>query len=303
MRHEEGRFPDAHDTSIYHQRWLPDSQPHAVLVIVHGLAEHCGRYTNVVDYFVPRGYAVCGADHVGHGRSGGRRVYVRRFEDLTDVLGTYTSIIRGWYPGKPLFLLGHSLGALIGSVYLLEHPRAFAGAILSGPLVSVPESVSQVTLRASRILSALAPGLGVAAVDASGVSRDPAVVAAYIGDPLVYLGKTTARLGHEILKAIARVTANAAQITLPILILQGSDDRLVPPEGAAMLRRAVGSADKILSVYDGLYHEIYNEPERDAVLADIEVWLRQRIAPGNQPPASTGSGGSSSRPAATPRPC
>ena len=277
MEHNEGRFEGVRNTNIYYQYWLPEDRPSASLLIVHGLAEHCGRYTTLIDHFVPRGFAVYGADHVGHGKSGGRRVFVERFDDFISVLETYVGMIRQWQPGKPLFMIGHSLGALIGAVYILDHPADLNGAILSGPLVKVPDNISPLTVLLSRILSVLSPKLGVAAVDATGVSRDPAVVRAYIDDPLVYSGKTTARLGCEMLKAMHRVEREAPGITLPILILQGSEDRLVSPDGAEMLHRAAGSADKTLKVYDGLHHEIYNEPERAEVLADVDAWLRERL--------------------------
>ena len=279
MEHHEGRFEGVRGTEIRYQYWLPDGEPDASLLIVHGLAEHCGRYANVIDRFVPRGYAVYGVDHIGHGKSAGRRVYVERFGDFIAVLKTYVDRIGEWRPGVPLFMVGHSLGALIGAVYLLDHPGDLAGAILSGPLVKVPDNISPATVLLSRLLSVVLPKLGVAAVDATGVSRDPAVVRAYVEDPLVYTGKTTARLGCEMLKAMHRVAEEASKIQLPLLVLQGGADRLVSPDGAEMLHRLAGSTDKTLKVYDGLHHEVYNEPERDVVLADVEAWLRERLDP------------------------
>ena len=277
MKHHEGRFKGVRNTDICYQYWLPEGEPSASLLIVHGLAEHCGRYTNVIDHFVPRGFAVYGVDHVGHGKSGGRRVFVERFGDFISVLETYVAMVRDWQPRTSLFMIGHSLGALIGAVYLLDHQEDLAGAVLSGPLVKVPGNISLATVLLSRILSVLLPRLGVAAVDASGVSRDPVVVRAYIDDPLVYCGKTTARLGGEMLKAMHRVTREGYRIELPLLVLQGSEDRLVSPDGAKMLHRVAGSGDKTLKIYDGLHHEIYNEPERAEVFADVEAWLRQRL--------------------------
>ena len=280
MEHHEGWFEGVRGTEIRYQYWLPDGEPDASLLIVHGLAEHCGRYANVIDRFVPRGYAVYGVDHIGHGKSAGRRVYVERFGDFIAVLKTYVDRIGEWRPGVPLFMVGHSLGALIGAVYLLDHPGDLAGAILSGPLVKVPDNISPATVLLSRLLSVVLPKLGVAAVDATGVSRDPAVVRAYVDDPLVYTGKTTARLGCEMLKAMRRVAEEVHKIEIPLLVLQGGADRLVSPDGAEMLHRLAGSADKTLKVYDGLHHEVYNEPERDVVLADVEAWLRERLDPG-----------------------
>jgi alpha-beta hydrolase superfamily lysophospholipase len=273
MRHQEGTFKGIRDASIYYQSWLPEGEPKGVLLIVHGLAEHSGRYMNVVNHFVPLGYAVYGVDHVGHGKSSGTRVYVERFENYTDTLKTYFDMVRHWQPEKPVFLLGHSMGGLIGAVYLLDHQAELTGAVLSGPAVKVHGNVSPALIFVGRVISVLMPKMGVLGLEAEGVSRDPAVVQAYINDPLVCRGKVTARLSAELVKAIRRVAAEAANIRLPILILQGSADRLVDPKGARMLYDAVNSVDKTIKIYDGLYHEVYNEPEHDQVLGDVEAWL------------------------------
>ena len=277
MEHQEGYFKGVREADIYYQFWLPEGKPKACLVIVHGLAEHSGRYMNVVNYFVSRGFAVYGLDHLGHGQSDGERVYVERFDDFTVPLKKYFDMIDMWQPGVPVFLVGHSLGGLIGSYYLLDHQDELDGAVLSGPGVKIPDNISQATILLGKIFSVLMPKAGMIQLDANAVSKDPAVVDAYVNDPLVYTGKTTARLAAEMLKAMKRVTNQAGQINLPILILQGGEDKLVDPGGANMLYEIISSKDKTLKMYEGLYHEVFNEPEREKVLRDMEVWLEAHI--------------------------
>jgi len=277
MKHQEGFFRGVRDANIYYQSWLPESEPRAVLLIVHGLAEHSGRYGNVVNHFVPLGYAVYGIDHLGHGKSDGTRVYVKSFDDYTNTLKVYFDKIRGWHADKPIFLVGHSMGGLIGAVYLLDHQAELAGAVLSGPAVKIPSYVTTPILFVGKMLSALIPKFGLLALEADGVSRDPSVVQAYVNDPLVYRGKATARLAAEMLKAMQAISGQATKINLPILIVQGSADRLVNPAGARMLYDAVSSADKEIRIYDGFYHEVFNEPEHDKVLHDVEIWLEAHL--------------------------
>ncbi len=277
MKHEEGLFKGVRDAKIYYQDWLPEGEPRAVLLIVHGLAEHSGRYGNVVNRFVPLGYAVYGMDHLGHGKSEGRRVHVERFDDYMSTLKVYFDKIREWQPNKPIFLVGHSMGGLIGAVYLLDHQAELAGAVLSGPAVKIPEYVTPFILFMGKMLSALVPKYGLLLLDANGVSRDPAVVQAYVSDPLVHRGKATACLAAEMLKAMQTVSGQAARITLPIMIVQGSADKLVNPAGAQMVYDAVSSVDKEIRIYDGFYHEVFNEPEHDKVLHDVEIWLEAHL--------------------------
>ncbi|MCJ7786070.1 MAG: alpha/beta hydrolase [Desulfobacterales bacterium] len=279
MKHQEGFFKGIRDANVYFQGWLPESEPKAVLLIVHGLAEHCGRYMSVVNHFVPLGYAVYGIDHLGHGKSDGKRVYVERFNDYTNTLKVYFDMIHGWQPDKPIFLVGHSMGGLISAVYLLDHQAELAGAVLSGPAVKIPKHVTPAMLFVGKMLSTLIPKFGLLSLEADGVSRDPSVVQAYVSDPLVHRGKATARVAAEMLKAMQTISGQAARITLPILIVQGSADRLVNPAGARMLYNAVSSVDKEIRIYDGLYHEVFNEPEHDKVLRDIEIWLEAHLAP------------------------
>jgi acylglycerol lipase len=290
MKRQEGNFKAVRDSTIYYQCWLPDGQPRAVLLVVHGIGEHGGRYMNVVNYLIPRGYAVYAIDHIGHGKSDGAREYVERFEDYIDTLKVFFDMIcvahpgavpsGKWQPNRPIFMLGHSLGGLIGTVYLLDHQAGLAGAIISGPAVKVPDNISPVTVALGKFFSTVMPKFGLVGLSADGVSRDPAVVQAYVDDPLVFTGKTPARSAAEMLKAMQRVGAQAARITLPILILQGSEDKLVDPRGAQMLYDKVGSADKTYKLYEGLYHEVHNEPEHDRVLGDVGEWLEAHVQGG-----------------------
>lgn len=277
MEHREGYMKGVRDTNTFYQCWLPEGEPKAILLIVHGLAEHSGRYMNVVNHFVPAGYAVYGIDHIGHGKSDGERVFVDRFQDYTTTLATYVDMIRDWHPDKPIFMIGHSMGGLIGAAYLLEHQHKLSGAVLSGPGIKVPDNVSQTIIFIGKILSKILPRAGILQLDSKGVSKDPAVVAAYVNDPLVYTGKVTARLGAEMLKTMQDVTNNAARIKLPLTIVQGSDDILIDPGGAQLLFDSVGSEDKSIKVYEGFYHEVFNEPEHGQVLNDVRKWIEARL--------------------------
>jgi alpha-beta hydrolase superfamily lysophospholipase len=277
MKHIDGNFKGIRNLNIYYQGWLPDVNIKAVLLVVHGLGEHSGRYMNVVNHFVPLDYAVYGFDHVGHGKSDGEREMVGDFDDFTDTLSIFYKMVSQWQKDAPIFILGHSMGGLISSYYLIDHQADFKGAIISGPVVKVGEDISQGTIIMGKILSKIAPKMGILALDANAISKDPAVVTAYENDPLVFHGKTPARLAAEMLSAMQRVNSEASKITLPIILVHGSEDALADPAGSQMLYDETNSKDKTLKIYDGLYHEVFNEPERDQVLKDVANWLESHL--------------------------
>ena len=277
MDHIQDTFQGVRNTNIFYQAWLPQGDVKAVLLLVHGLGECCDRYKNVVNHLVPLGYAIYGLDHIGHGRSEGAREFVERFEDYADTLAIYYGMVKGWNAGKPIFLIGHSMGGLIATYYLLDHQADFQGAVISAPAIKVSDSISPMTITLGKLLSALAPKAGLLALDVNGISRDPEVVAAYVNDPLVFHGKTPARLAAEMLKAMLRVAAEVGKITLPFIVVQGSQDKLVDPAGAQLLYDRASSPDKTIKVYEGLYHEVFNEPERAQVLKDVETWLAAHV--------------------------
>jgi alpha-beta hydrolase superfamily lysophospholipase len=277
MQHIEGNFKGKRAVNISYQAWIPAGEIKAVLLVVHGMGEHCGRNMNVVNHFVPLGYAVYGLDHIGHGKSGGRREFVERFEDFTATLAIFYREVAHWQENKPIFFLGHSLGGTIVLVYLLDYPNDFCGAILSAPAVRVAVLIPQAALTIGKFFSRLTPNIGLFKLNALNISSDPGVVEAYINDPLIFHGRTPIRLAVELFAAMGRIAAEAKKITLPLIILQGSADRLIDPAGAKMLYDKASSKDKTLRIYDGLYHEVFNEPERDRVLTDVETWLAAHV--------------------------
>jgi alpha-beta hydrolase superfamily lysophospholipase len=272
VRQRRGTFSGVRGVPIAHREWLPEGEARGTVVIAHGINEHGGRYAHVAQRLVDDGWMVGAADHRGHGLSGGRRAAVERFDDWITDLDSYIRDVLTAAP-RPLFLVGHSLGGLIAVVYALRHPDVLDGLVLSSPSVMPPTTVSPAAIRAGRFLSRWASNLPVVTLRLDAVSRDPAVVEAYRSDPLVHLGKVRARTGAEILRAIDEVQRDIARLRLPVLSVQGTVDMLVDPGAARWVDAHVGSADHTLHVYEGLYHEVFNEPERERVLDDVVGWL------------------------------
>jgi len=277
MKHIEGTFKGPKGLNLFYQYWLPDQNPKAVLMIVHGLAEHSGRYTNIVNHFVPRGYAVCGFDYRGHGKSDGIRCYVDRFSDYVFDVRAFFEKVHQEYSSLKIFLVGHSLGATIAIPYALRYQRDLAGLIISGVLLKPGASIPTALKPVARLISVLFPKMGLTVIDAIAISQDKSVVDAYVNDPLVYRGKIPARFVAELIKTVDRLPSQIPTITLPIFIGHGTDDRLCNPEGSQMLYNLVGSHDKTLKLYKGFYHEIFNEPEHEKVMADVEAWLSAHV--------------------------
>lgn len=254
-------------------RHWPVAPPRAVVLLAHGLFEHAARYDHVAARLNAAGLSVVALDHWGHGRSDGVRGFVPAFTVFLDGMDALLDQVRAHYPHSPLLLLGHSMGGLIAVHHLLRHQASYAAAAVSGPAILPAAPPSRLTIWISRILSRIAPRLGVVTLDSGGVSRDAAVVAAYHADPLVHDGKIGARLAQQMFDAMAAARANAGAITLPLLVQHGGADSLAAPAGGAYLHDHAGAQDKSLMLYPDLFHEIYNEPEQAAVLDDLVRWF------------------------------
>jgi acylglycerol lipase len=274
VRHRELQIPGCHDVALFAQAWLPERDPRAVVVISHGLAEHGGRYPEVAARLVASEYAVYALDHRGHGRSGGPRANVDRFAYLVSDLGTFAGRAQREHPGAPVFLLGHSMGGAIALACALRYKGSLKGLALSAPALAAGETVSSLKMLMLRLLSSVAPSTGALTLPATAISRDPAVVEAYEQDPLVYRGAIPARTIVELLQAMAAFPASAPELRIPVLVQHGTADTLVPLAATRPIYETLGQPKaRTIRIYEGLFHEIYNEPERDRVLADLAVWL------------------------------
>ncbi|MCF7808408.1 MAG: lysophospholipase [Candidatus Marinimicrobia bacterium] len=272
----ETTFETIDGFSLYECSWLLD-EPKGIVLICHGIAEHCGRYDHVARSLCEAGYGVVAFDLRGHGKSSGKRNYVDSFSDYLDDLGEVLDRLKKTYPGIPVFLMGHSMGGGIVTLFAMERHPDVKGLLLSAPSAKVSDDLSPLLQKISGILSALAPKLPAIKLDNSFISKDPKVREAYDSDPLNYRKGILARTGAEVLKSTKQISEGCNAIEEPILIMHGTEDKLADMSGSEMLYEKVASKDKTLKRYEGLYHEILNEPEQDIVKADIIQWLDDHI--------------------------
>jgi alpha-beta hydrolase superfamily lysophospholipase len=273
----EQTFDGVGGVRIVYDVWTPDVTPRAVVILSHGFGEHARRYDHVSARFGREGLVTYALDHRGHGRSGGKRVLVKDISEYTGDFDTLVGIATQEHPGVTRIVLGHSMGGGIVFAYGVEHPDDYDLMVLSGPAVAAQTAVSPLLAWLAKTIGAIAPGLPVQQLDAGAISRDPDVVNAYNTDPLVHHGKVPAGLARALMLVGETMPQRAASLTAPLLVVHGSDDRLIPVDGSRQLVAAVGSPDVELKVYPGLYHEVFNEPEQDQVLDDVVSWINARL--------------------------
>ncbi len=292
MRHEDGTFSGWGGLTIYWQAWRVEAGPRAQIVVVHGAGDHSGRCARLAGELNELGFDVWALDHRGHGRSAGQRAIIDRLEHALADIDTLIDRVRATDDERPLFLLGHSYGGLIATIYALEHGERLDGLVLVAPAL-VADAASPLLRATGRLLSVLAPALPVYPVDPRAVSRDPAEVAAYRFDPLVHHRRLPVRTIAEAGVAIETLPERLPQLRLPLLVLHGSEDRIVPPAGGRLAYERAGSSDKALRLYAGFYHDLFKEPagERQRVLDDLVAWLMDHSAPrATRTGAATASG-------------
>ncbi|WP_280499119.1 alpha/beta hydrolase [Nocardia cyriacigeorgica] len=265
-----------HGARIEWRAWLPEGGARGVIVLVHGVAEHAGRYEHVGRRLADVGFAVYALDHPGHGNSGGARANIGSMDAAADNVATLLAMARREFPALPAFLLGHSMGSLIVLFLVTRAPIEVDGVVVSAPPLDIPVG-NPIQRLLAPVLTKLTPNLGVLKLDSSGISRDPKVVAAYDSDPLVFRGKLPARTATEILNAAIAVKGRLRKLTAPTLAMHGTADTIAAPSSTDLIEKGAGAEDLTVRRYDGLYHEIFNEPEQDQVLTDVVDWLEAHL--------------------------
>jgi alpha-beta hydrolase superfamily lysophospholipase len=262
---------------LFTQAWIPAGDPRGVLVLVHGLKDHSARYGALVKALTARGVAVHTQDLRGHGRSGGERVWVDEFGQYVQDVAKVADQARAAYPGKPVFVMGHSMGGAIATLYALQQGPALAGLVLSAPALKPGKDVSGFLIGVTKFVNLLASRAKVLDLDDTKFSRDPKVVEGMRSDPLIHQPPGPARTARELLVTLELLQTDALKVAVPLLCLHGSADVVTDPDGCRNLVKQAAAKDKTLRIYDGFWHDLAHEPGGAAVVRDVAEWLVARL--------------------------
>jgi len=273
----EGEFKTHDGLHLYDRCWEPAGEARAHLALIHGYGEHCSRYAHVASAFNDAGIAVHTYDQRGFGHSPGKRAYIARFESLLQDLDVFLAHIQPRFLGKPCFLMGHSMGGLVLASYVETRTIHPPGLVFCSPFLAFSDDVSPILLKLADLIGTVAPWLPIGGVDNTYLSRDPAIAQAADADPLAFHGKVCAGTGAQFNAAIRSARGNFGKITAPAYIVHGENDHIVPCAASKLLYDGIRSQDKTLKLYEGGYHELWNDLEKEAMIAGIVEWVIAHI--------------------------
>ena len=274
----EGRFDGVDGLSIFYRSWRPDTVARGVVVIVHGFNSHSGYYTWVASQLIDAGLAVYALDHRGRGRSDGERFFVEKVADYVSDLATFVQLAKSENPGLPVFMLGHSAGGVISCTYALDYQQELAGLICESFAFRVP--APDFALAVVKGLSHLAPHVHVLKLKNEDFSRDPEVVRFMNTDPLIANEVQPSLTVAEMVRADERLEREFPQLTLPLFIMHGTEDKATKPSGSQLFYDTAGSSDKTLKLYEGYAHDLLNDVGKEVVMKDIVRWIDARLPAG-----------------------
>jgi acylglycerol lipase len=271
----EETFKGTGGVEIFFRSWRPASKPRAVVVICHGVNSHSGQYLWAAEQFVAAGHAVYALDLRGRGKSGGARFYVDKVSDYVSDVAALVKLAKSREPGLPVFLLGHSAGGVVSCTYALDSQAELAGLICESLAFRVP--APNFALAVIKGLSRIAPRLPVLKLKNEDFSRDPKAVQALNADPLTANEVQPAKTVAALVRADERLEKNFQNITLPVFILHGTQDRATVPSGSQFFYDTVGSQDKTLKLYEGHFHDLLNDVDKEVVMADTQRWIDKHL--------------------------
>lgn len=279
MNHFEDHWETNDAVPIYARGWTGDEPPRAVVGLIHGIGEHIGRYAHVGQFLAQAGYACMGFDLRGHGRSGGKRGHTPQYQALLDDIALFLARLQARYPRKSVFLYGHSLGGNLVINFVLRRKPALIGVVTSAPALRLAFEPPPAKVALARLMNRILPAFSQpSGLETAALSRDEKVVQAYINDPLVH-DRVSARMFVGFYQSGIWALQNAHALNLPLLIIHGSADRLTSVEASREFAQKAGEKC-ILKVWQGLYHELHNEPEQGEVLEFVLGWMEQQLTAG-----------------------
>jgi len=272
MIHQTWEWKTTDNAAMFAQKWTPEKDVQASIILVHGFGEHSSRYEHLAEFYCQHHIQVLTYDLRGHGKSAGPRGHIPTMTTFYDDLSNFIKNTKDSLPDKPVFLYGHSMGGMIVISYVLKYHPSFTGVIATSPLIDTATPLSDSTVRLARFMNKIAPKLTMdSKLDRSGLSRDKKVVDAYDADPLVF-GKASTRLGVFLVDAKLFIKQHAAEFDLPLLTMAGSADRIVSTGEIDAFMKANPKAT--YKVWDGFYHELHNEPEKQEVFEYTLAWMK-----------------------------
>ncbi len=272
MKERETLWQTDDGLNLFARQWEPAAEKKGVICLVHGLGEHSGRYRHWAERLTDAGYCTVSLDLRGHGRSEGQRGDSPSFDHLADEVALMLDYARAEFPGRPCFLYGHSMGGMLALFYLIQRRPLLAGAVITSPFLHSVLDLRKDRIVMGKILNYVIPRMSVFnSLDIEALSRDPAVTAAYRNDPLVH-DRVTLRMVKGFIDTINYIFNRAGELNIPLLLMHGTGDRITFPSGSEKLCSLV-SGNCSLKLWEGLYHELHNEPEKDQVFAYLKDWL------------------------------
>jgi len=278
IRMIRGQFDGWKGVRLYHRWWEPEDDPRGVLIVVHGMSEHSGWYEDLAYYLAPYGFRVESFDLRGHGRSGGLRCYVESFDEYIKDLAIFHEQVEQRSGGLPTALFGHSMGGVISTLYAMETELSLRGLLLSAPALDITVAVPMILRPVATVLGKLLPKLPTTSLSSSDVFHNEQIASEYRKDPLVWHKGVRARTGTELIRAGKQALAQAEMLTLPLMVMQGTDDKLTAYEASRQLYHDAASEDKTLYSYEGWYHHLIHEPQNMRIYGNIRQWLEERLS-------------------------
>ena len=275
MKTSEETLAGAGGIKIFFRSWHPDGKARGVVVIVPGFNAHSGYYSWVAEQLTAEALAVYAVDLRGRGKSDGERFYVEKFQDYVDDVSELVNRARSREAGLPVYLLGHSAGGVVSCLYAIENQSHLAGLICESFAFQVP--APDFALAVFKGLSHVAPHAHVLHLKNEDFSRDPNIVQTMNDDPLIANETQPTETLAEMVRADERLEKEFPRIKLPVLILHGTSDKAAKPSGSQLFYDTVGSTDKTLKFYEGGYHDLLNDTDKQRVMSDIRVWINAHL--------------------------